>query len=159
MQKIGRRVEDDGQATSQRLHDWRRTERLETDSTRGGGGASIDLRDRQMDRQASRMHAEWLRIRQQLDYLCDRAGWLMDQAKAEVRPLDKHRTPAQVEAEGWCGNHWRQIGELVPVSLRPSGEPYYRGRCRFCGSWPEGDPPAEVLRTRRDGRTLRVKVS
>jgi hypothetical protein len=118
----------------------------------------FDLAERQQIRQASRLSAEWTLVRRQLEALAARAAWLMDQAKADKRPLDKHRTPAQVEADGWCGSHWR-IGELVPITLRPSGEPFYRGRCRRCGSWPEGDPPVDVLTTWRDGRTLRVKAS
>lgn len=160
LQALGRRMVEQGQATSQRFHDWKRIEQVARDSSRGGGngGVHFDQADRQQDRQAARMAAEWARVRQQLDQLTKRAAWLMDQAKADHRPLDKHRTPAQVEADGWCGSHWR-IGELVPVTLRTTGEPWYRGRCRRCGSWPEGDPPREVLETWRDGKTLRVKAS
>ena len=161
MQAVGRRIIEEGQATSQRLHDWKRVEQVARDSSRGGGdgGATFDQIERRQDRQAARLSAEWVRVRQQLDALTKRADWLMDQAKAAPRgPLDKHRTPAQVEADGWCGSHWR-IGELVPITLRTTGEPWYRGRCRRCGSWPEGDPPLEVLTTWRDGKTLRVKAS
>lgn len=160
LQRVGRRIEDEGQVTSQRLHDWKRVEQVESDSSRGGGGGvTFKVADRQQDRQAASMSAEWVRIRLQLGYLAERAGWLMDQAKAEHRPLDRHRTPAQVEAEGWCGNHWSKIGELVPISLRPTGEPWYRGRCRRCGGWPDGDPPREVLLTWRDGRSVKVRAS
>lgn len=158
--KVGRRLEDEGQATSQKLHDWKRVEQIESDSTRGGGGGvTYKVADRQQDRQAAQMHAEWLRVRLQLDALAQRAAWLMDQAKAETMPLDKHRTPAQVEADGWCGNHWRQIGELVPITTRPSGEPYYRGLCRACGGWPNGLPPADVLKAWRDGKGVKVAAS
>lgn len=152
LQKVGRRFEDEGQTTSQRFHDWKRTEQISTDSTRGGGGVETDRIDRQQDRQAARLSAEWTRVRLQLDDLLNRADWLMDQAKADHRPVDKHRTPAQVEVDGWCGSHWHAVKALVPITLRPSGEPYYKGRCRFCGSWPGGDPPADVLRTRQKER-------
>jgi hypothetical protein len=147
-QKVGRRIEDEGQATSQRFHDWKRTEQIAADSTRGGGGVEQD----RSDREASRLAAEWMRVRVQLQDALQRAAWLMDQAKAEHRQLDKHRTPAQVEADGWCGAHWHAVKALVPITLRSSGEPYYKGRCRFCGSWPGGDPPADVLRTRQAQR-------
>jgi hypothetical protein len=174
-QKVGRRLEDEGQATSQRLHDWKRTEQLP--KTRGscdgcdgfgwvgdekceqcggtgdgGGFGNRDPKDSKQDREASRLSSEWTSIRVQLEHLLKRAAWLMDQAKAEHRQLDKHRTPAQVEADGWCGAHWHAVKALVPITLRSSGEPYYKGRCRFCGSWPGGDPPADVLRTRQAQR-------
>lgn len=165
MQTVGRRMAEEGQATSQRFHDWKRIDRIETDSNRGGGngGSAFDpdqaIVNRAEDRQAARMFAEWATVRRQLEALSIRAGWLMDQAKgSQDRLMRREWTPAQAEAEGWCGNHWK-IGEQVPVSLRPSGEPYYRGRCRACGSWPDGDPPLEVLKTWRDGKTLRVKAS
>lgn len=185
MQSVGKRLAEEGQATSQRLHDWKRIERIpagrgncggcggegyvyegieqvQCDDCKGtgdGAGSGGPGGDTLQDRQASRMLAEWARVRLQLEQLSNRACFLMDQAKADHAPLDKHRTPAQVEADGWCGAHWRQIGELVPVSLRPTGEPYYKGRCLFCGRWPEGDPPADVLRQRRDGKTVRVVAS
>jgi hypothetical protein len=159
--KTGRRIEDEGQKTSQRLHDWKKIEQIARDSTRGGGSggaASFRLADRPQDQLAAKMSAEWLAVRVQLEHLARRAEWLMDQAKAADKSLVRDWTPAQAEAEGWCGSHWR-IGETVPVSLRPSGEPYYRGRCLFCGRWPDGDPPAEVLRDRRDGKTVMVAAS
>ena len=160
MQKVGRRIEDEGQAASQRFHDWKRTEQINTDSTRGGGngGVAFDLRDRQMDRQAAKMSAEWVRVRQQLDALATRAAWLMDQAKAASAPLVRDWTPAQAEAEGWCRSHWR-IKEQVPIACRPTGEPYYRGLCRDCGKWPGGEPPLEVLKAWRDGRGVKVRAS
>jgi hypothetical protein len=159
-QQVGRRIEDEGQATSQRLHDWKRTEQIPADSTRGGGGGNgFQMQDRQQDRLAGSMSAEWLALRLQLDHTLRRMDWMMDQAKANHMPLDKHRTAAQVEADGNCGSCWKSLGEIVPVTERPSGEPYYRGRCRFCGSWPGGDPPKDVLETRRRaGKDGAVKV-
>lgn len=165
MQTVGRRMVEEGQVTSQRFHDWKRVDRIETDSNRGGGngGSAFDPQERQIDRagdrQAARMFAEWVTVRSQLEALTVRAGWLMDQAKgAANKALRRDWTPAQAEAEGWCGSHWR-VGEEVPIGLRPTGEPWYAGRCRRCGSWPDGDPPLEVLKTWRDGKTLRVKAS
>lgn len=166
-QKVGRRIEDEGQAVSQLFYEWQRDEKMpDSDSSRGGGsgGASTAerLREQKEDRDASRLRRRWLQAQVRLDAVLSEMGWLMDQAKTEQQhrqQLDKHRTPAQVEADGWCGNHFARIGELVPITLRPTGEPWYKGRCRRCGSWPDGDPPAEVLRTWRDGRTLRVKAS
>lgn len=164
MQQVGRRVEDEGQAASQRFYEWQRTNPMPAaDSTRGGGngGVSFDerLREQRDDRQASNLRPEWAKVQIQLEALANRAMWLLDQAKADHAPLDKHRTPAQVEAENWCGSCWKSTGTLVPVQLRPTGEPFYRGRCRFCGSWPGGDPPAEVLKQRHSGKAIRVAAS
>lgn len=182
LQAMGRRMVEEGQTTSQRLHDWKRVARIPRSgntcpdcdgdgkidgqpctlcggSGNGGRVEGQDRTDRQQDQQAARMSAEWAQVRRQLEALTARAVWLMDQAKANHRPLDKHRTPAQVEADGWCGNHWGRIGELVPITCRPSGEPYYKGLCRACGSWPDGLPPAEVLTAWRLGKGVKVKAS
>ncbi len=166
-QKIGRRIEDEGQATSQSFYEWERDEKMPaTDSTRGGGSGGATpaerLREQKEDRDASRLRRRWLGAQVRLDAVLTEMGWLMDQARIEQQhkqQLDKHRTPAQVEAEGWCGNHWARIGELVPITLRPSGEPWYRGLCRACGAWPDGLPPVEVLKAWRDGKGVRVKAS
>lgn len=151
-EEIGRRLEAEGQAASQHFYEWEREERIAADSSRGGGdgGAAPEdaMRERRERRAASRLRLRWLGAQARLDSVLAELEGLMDQAKTSQRPLDKHRTPAQVEADGFCGAHWHAAGVLVAVTLRPSGEPYYRGRCRFCGSWPGGDPPADVLRTR-----------
>lgn len=185
LQATGRRIVTEGQATSQRFHDWKRVEKIpagrgncgecagegfvyadadqvQCDQCNGTGdipGTGGRRTDTLQDRQASRLAAEWTSTRRQLERLTARADWLMDQARGVAdRLARKDWTPAQAEAGGWCGSHWR-IGEEVPITLRPTGEPWYAGRCRRCGSWPEGDPPREVLETWRDGKTLRVKAS
>jgi hypothetical protein len=163
-QKVGRRIEDEGQATSQAFYEWERSEKMpSSDSSRGGGSGGAApaerLRELKEDRDASRLRRKWLGAQVRLEAVLAEMGWLMDQAKREHLSLDKHRTPAQVEADGWCGSHWKSIGELVPVSLRPTGEPYYRGRCLFCGRWPGGDPPVDVLKARESGKAVRVAAS
>jgi hypothetical protein len=162
-EKIGRRLETEGQATSQHFYEWQRQERIANDSNRGGGSGGAEpadaIRERRDDRAASSLRRRWLNAQVRLDAVLAEMGWLMDQARSDARPLDKHRTPAQVEADGWCGNCWKHAGQLVPIAIRPSGEPYYKGRCRGCGSWPEGDPPAEVVQQRLAGKTVRVAAS
>lgn len=162
-QSVGRRIEDEGRAASQHFAEWEREARIEGDSTRGGGYGTATgddtLRDQADQRQVSAYRARWLKVQVRLDAVLAEAEWLLDQAKTEHRALDRHRTPAQVEAEGWCGSCWKSTGQLVPVTERPSGEPYYRGRCRFCGSWPGGDPPKDVLEQRNSGKAIRVKAS
>lgn len=175
-QKVGRRIEDEGQKTSQLFYEWERVKRVRQAppacpvcdgkgcrDCNGTGDArqAVDgaLKQQRDDRLASQLRREWLNVRVQMEALCNRADWLMDQAQVLAASLEKHRTPAQVEADGWCGNCWARGGALVPISLRPTGEPYYKGRCRACGSWPEGDPPADVVKQRLEGRTVRVKAS
>lgn len=150
-EQVGQRLEAEGQAAAQHFYEWEREERQAAGSRGGGyGGAAPEdaIREYRDDRAAARLRRRWLGVQARLDAALGELEGLLDQAKTEQRPLDKHRTPAQVEADGWCGAHWHATKALVPVTLRPTGEPYYKGRCRFCGSWPDGDPPADVLRTR-----------
>lgn len=152
--RIGERLKNRGAFTSQRFHDWKRTEQVQADSTRGGGGTPpLDGKE---DRQAARLAARWTLARIKARALVMELDYLMSAADAPVKPQEKHRTPAQVEADGWCGNHWHRIGEHVPITLRPTGEPYYAGLCRSCGRWPGGLPPVEVLQAWRDGRGVKV---
>ena len=184
MQKVGRRITEEGQTTSQRFDDWKRVEKIpvgrgncggcggegyvyadaeqvQCETCKGTGDASGPggRGDTLQDRQAGRLAAEWTAVRLKLEQLTERAAYLMDQAKGHADKLQRQNwTVEQAENAGWCGNHWK-AGEQVPISLRSTGEPYYKGRCRACGSWPDGDPPREVLKTWRDGKTLRVKAS
>jgi hypothetical protein len=156
--EVGGMLVADGHDASQVFHDWKRIEQIEADSNRGGGngGAVFDEVDRAGDRKAAKRSREWLEVRVQLQHHLDRAKALMDEAKRQKVVLaDKHRTPAQVEADGWCGHHWRLIGTLEAVTLRPTGEPFYRGKCRWCG---DNNPDAEMLRARHEGKPLRVRV-
>lgn len=166
LQQIGRRIEHEGQAASQHFYEWEREGRIPSDDHRGGGNGGTTsgtrLEDQREDRRTAGLRRRWLAVRTRLPAILAEAEWLLNEAqtqKARQSVNDKHRTPAQVEADGWCGSHWARIGELVPISLRPSGEPYYKGRCRACGAWPGGDPPAEVLETWRKGSTVKVRAS
>lgn len=164
-QKVMARVENEGQAASQHFYEWEKPGRLPSDESRGGGNGGTTsgsrLEDQREDRRTSQLRRRWTAVKARLEADFAEVEWLLNEAQTQARNAanEKHRTPAQVEAEGWCGNHWKHLGELVPVTLRPSGEPWYRGRCRFCGAWPEGDPPRDVLETRAKGSTVRVKAS
>lgn len=178
LQQVGRRVEDEGQAASQHFYEWEREAKIPPtppacpvcdgagcrdcngtgDARPASDGA---LKQRQEAEAASRLRDEWRKVRVQIEALANRADWLLDQARVlATGGLDKHRTPAQVEADGWCGNCWARGGFLVPISLRPTGEPYYKGRCRPCGQWPGGNPPKEVVEARNSkGKDLKVRAS
>lgn len=147
-----------GQQIEQRFYEWQKLERIDRDATRGGG-SGVSGKDQQQERAASRLLHDW---RVHLAELAVRVQWVRSQEAVAFpragRLEDRHLTAAQVEADGWCGSHWR-IGEFVTITTRPSGEPFYRGRCRRCGEWPGGDPPVDVLRIWRDGRSLRVAAS
>lgn len=185
LQQVGRRITEEGQTVSQRFHDWKRVEKLPVgrgscpdcagegyryngtqvmcdmckgtgDYNPGGNGRG----DGQQDQQAARLAVEWTKVRLQLEHYATRAEWLMDQAKGTAdKALRRDWTPAQAEAEGWCGHCFKVAGALVPITLRPSGEPYYRGRCRFDGAWPGGDPPADVVKARLAGKAVLVRAS
>jgi hypothetical protein len=146
LQEVGRRMEDRGQQTSQRFHDWKRIEQIESDSTRGGGGVEGDVAEKRADRQAARLHKRWTKARLEALRAVQELDSLISAAEAPVTVAEKHRTAAQVEADGWCGHCWRMAAALVPIGTRPSGEPWYRGRCRDCGR--DKDPPLEVVLSR-----------
>lgn len=57
-------------------------------------------------------------------------------------------TAAQVAADGWCRSCYR-VGVFEPISLRPTGEPYYRDLCRWCGQNRNGleQPSIDMVRT------------
>lgn len=164
LEAAAKQVRARGQATEQRFYDWQKVERIEGDQRGGGnGGASwaVDVEARADDRKASRFLRQWRDVMSRLESDALRVSSLVEVAHPVLPPRLSHqtnRTTEQVVADGWCGSHWR-IGELVAISCRPSGEPYYRGKCRRCGDWPGGVPPIEVLQTWRDGRSLKVAAS
>lgn len=157
MQEVGKRLEERGKVYSRKMHDWHKAPAVQIDSTRGGGGVEGDVMERRADRIAARMFPRWVKDRDALDGLAHSLLRLMDDAEKTIVALDKHRTPAQVEADGFCGSCWR-IGKLVSVQCRPSGEPYVRGRCRFCRDWPNHLPALDDLRTYHAGRTVWVSA-
>jgi hypothetical protein len=60
----------------------------------------------------------------------------------------------------WCQSCYRDSQFHEPVSFRPErsgGEPYYAGRCRWCGAFRavhRMDPPVKLLRLHHEGRRL-----
>lgn len=49
---------------------------------------------------------------------------------------------------GWCGSCYRDDKYLQPIQTRPSGEPYYRTYCRWCGGFKADwgiEPPRPLL--------------
>lgn len=152
-----------GANIEQRFYEWQRLGRLPDSEERGGGNGGATTGDQDERRREDAMAARQLHLLRLCvaDLLGDvrRFRGFEGVAFPKGTKLEpKHLTAAQVEADGWCGSHWR-IGEFVAIATRPSGEPFYRGRCRRCGEWPEGDPPVDVLRTWKSGRTARVKAS
>lgn len=162
-----------GAAIEQRLYEWTRIGRIPSapppcgacggpgcEDCKGTGNApTMPREDGQEDRLVSRqLHFYRLTVAD-LAARLQKFRSFQQVAFPKQTPLEaKHLTTTQVEADGWCGSHWR-IGEFVAISTRPTGEPFYRGRCRRCGEWPEGDPPTEVLQTWKSGRSLRVAAS
>lgn len=173
-EQASRRLQGEGRAAAQHFYEWERESKIAVVSpppcqvcdgdgceTCNGTGNAPTTRTGtdQMDREASLLRGRWVKALARYAAACGEIENLLDQAKVIVRETDKQRSAVQVEADGWCGSCWKATGEFVPIALRPSGEPFYRGRCRFCGSWPEGDPPKHVLETKRKGSTIRVQAS
>ncbi len=118
--------------------------------------------DRAGDRQAAKLHKEWLDLQVRMVALLNKANHLIDTANAVDVPSVRDWTPAQAEAEGWCGSCWR-INVNEPIPKRDTGEPWYRGRCLWCARWKDEngesvDPPLHALKEKRLGKTVMVKA-
>lgn len=172
-ERVSRRLQGEGQSAGQHFYEWEREGKIPrsvppcllcdgagcedchgTGNAPTGGNGSDPLA-----RQASLLRGRWQKALARYASACQEIESLLDQAKVTAREVDKQRSAVQVEADGWCGACWKATGEFVPIALRPTGEPFYRGRCRFCGSWPGGDPPKDVLEQRHAGKTVRVAAS
>jgi hypothetical protein len=162
-----------GGAIEQRLYEWTRIARIPAapppcgvcdgvgcEDCKGTGNApTLRSEDGQEDRLVSRqLHFYRLTVADLAARLQKFRSFQSVAFPKQAKLEAKHLTAAQVEADGYCGSHWR-IGQWVEIPRRATGEPYYRGRCRDCGSWPEGDPPVEALRSWRKGRSPRVAAS
>src|SRR5690606_39217565 len=57
-------------------------------------------------------------------------------------------TAMQAAQDGWCRSCFR-VGVFEPISLRKTGEPYYRDLCRWCGQNRNGQeqPTMDMVRT------------
>ena len=74
---------------------------------------------------------------------------------AELR--SKELLAAQVAADGWCVSCHRNDQTLTPIQVQPSGVPFYRDLCRFCGEWKAEHralPPLPILVLRHAGRRV-----
>lgn len=135
---------------------------LPSNGERGGGSSSPsdrDLEDRLGDRVASRYHAELRQILERQVNDMERLSRLRE-ILFPPQPLKiagKHMLAAQIATEGWCVSCWRNDRTCNPIALRPTGEPYYKDRCRPCGEWQAEygqDPPMSILKLRHDGRRV-----
>lgn len=153
-----------GDLTWGRASDWTSAGNLPSNGTRGGGmaeGAEDDDRhdDRQEDAAAARYHDELDTLTKRIDADCARLRRIIGIC-APTPPKQLHNRDllvAQVAADGWCISCWRDDQHLTPIALRPSGQPYYRDRCRACGEWKAEhgqDPPKLILELRHAGRRI-----
>jgi hypothetical protein len=156
-----------GEKTWQRTWDWTRVTTPPRPGIHGGGmsdgSRSDDAIDRaQEDAQAARYYAELKAITVRLvadlnrlmvlHVICDPDG--------PKRLTNRDLMSAQVAADGWCVSCFRD-DELLPIALRPNGQPFYKDLCRWCGEWKGANgelPPMDVLRARRRGSRITVKA-
>ncbi len=90
------------------------------------------------------------------------AARALDALAKYQRPVPRRIPRADTEIpDDWCRSCHRNNQHHTPVSLRPSGEPYYAGLCRWCGDFRKAhkyDVPLEVLRVRHQGRRVTLQL-
>lgn len=78
------------------------------------------------------------------------------------RAVPRHTPKADIETpDDWCRSCHRNNQHHTPVSLRPTGEAYYVGLCRWCGDFRKAhkyDVPLEVLRVRHQGKRVTLQL-
>lgn len=146
----------------QRTSDWEKPV-LPANGERGGGGGerpSDDvLEDRREDRRASGKHQQ-LRsdVRVATEALMRIRFLYAEVNRPTIKSLPaKEMQLAQVATEGWCVSCWRDDRWCEPIAKRPTGEPFYKDRCRFCGQWKAEhgqDPPLVILQKRHAGQRI-----
>lgn len=161
-------VRQQGNLTWGRTSDWTTAGRMPSTGVNGGGLGEAtpdetngDMRE---DRAAARYHDELDKLTARLDADLHRLTRIMNICcPPPPKSLQsKDMLAAQVAADGWCLSCWRDDQHLEPISVRPTGQAYYRDRCRPCGQWRNEhgeDPPPDILRARHTGRRIRVKAS
>lgn len=155
------RVLADGDLLWSRTADWVKA-RQPSNGERGGGLSEPSddaLRQRMEDRQASRYHDELKTLTERMRADAARYRRIFEIVLPPPSAVlsNKHLQLAQIAAEGWCVSCWRDDQNCTPIALRPSGEPFYKDRCRACGEWKHEhgqDPPLPILKLRHSGRRI-----
>jgi hypothetical protein len=160
--------ERNGPVTWERVEAWELPGRMPARGERGGGlvDAETDERidDRREDAAAARYKPELAALTKRLE--ADLARLTRIHQICNPEPAKSLATRdmqvAQVEADGWCGHCWSDDQFLEPIALRPSvapipSRPYYRGLCRWCGSFKREHgtlPPIALLRKHHGSKPI-----
>jgi hypothetical protein len=161
-------VERDGPLTWDRVQDWTLPGRMPSRGERGGGlvDAEDDQRidDRREDAAAARYKPELEALTRRIDADVARLQRIIAICNPDPPTTlrDKDRLRSQLEADGWCGSCHRNDQTCVPIALRPAkapapSAPYYKGLCRFCGSFKASHgvlPPVVILRLHHKARPI-----
>lgn len=124
--------------------------------------SSVDERDRADERRASGYAQDVRTTARHLAHLLEqhsndhavhnavvRLRFLIAVAEARTPRQLKSREilAAQAATDGWCRSCFR-VGIFNPIGLRPTGQPYYRDLCRWCGENKAGQdqPTIHMLR-------------
>lgn len=70
-----------------------------------------------------------------------------------TEPEDIEATPGKE----WCRSCWKDRKYCEPITMRPDGQPYYRGLCRWCGAFAsrEGfEPPTDLVVLKHRGERI-----
>jgi hypothetical protein len=160
---LAKTVDRHGTTTWRHVDDWRKEQRISTDSTRGGGNGSGASKDQLDERRADHAAAVlYDRLEAAIERLADdliTVGHIITEAiPIAIAKAKPQQLAAQAAADGWCRSCFRDDQHLEPITTRPDGTPYHRDLCRWCGTWQaEHDqlPPVDILAQRHAGRRIR----
>ncbi len=166
LRRVADLIAKDGPAAWRNAADWTRPGQPPSRGERGGGHGDDEPDDRVAERRDDARAAKMLRRMQtdaaealvRLNSLVHRIEECARPGKVHLAAREKQST--QVALDGWCKSCFR-AGGMVPIATRPTGEPYFRDRCRSCGAHHAEtgeDPPLEHVRARLDGKRVRVRA-
>lgn len=87
---------------------------------------------------------------------------ILDVVTRYQHPMPVRIKPSEAEIpDDWCRSCWRDNQHHSPITLRPTGEPYYEGKCKWCGQFEKAHKrpvPIEILRVRHQGRRVTMQM-
>lgn len=72
-------------------------------------------------------------------------------------PVERAAVDDPGPGDEWCRCCWKDRKHCTPITLRPDGQPFYRGLCRWCGQTSKdlgAEPPTWLVAKRHRGERI-----